>query len=169
MTISKLLIIGYGNPGRGDDALGPELVELIEKENHPEVECQNDMQLQVEYVTDLENRELTLFVDADASCEAPFHFSQIKAEKDDSYTSHAMSPHAVLHAYQQVFGIQAPPAFLLRIRGYQFELGESLSENASANLDAARTFTKTLCATPNIRQWSSLLNASSMNNVNSDS
>ena len=161
MTISKLLIIGYGNPGRGDDALGPELVELIEKENHPEVECQNDMQLQVEYVTDLENRELTLFVDADASCEAPFHFSQIKAEKDDSYTSHAMSPHAVLHAYQQVFGIQAPPAFLLRIRGYQFELGESLCDEATANLAAARSFTQKLCRSADAELWRSLQGASS--------
>lgn len=157
MTTSKLLIFGYGNPGRGDDALGPELIGRIEAEHLDDVECQNDMQLQVEHVIDLQNRELILFVDADASCSGQFHFSEISAAKDDSYTSHAMSPHAVLHAFRQVFGIEAPPAFLLRIRGHQFELGESLSEKASANLDAATTFTRKLCSTLSIQQWSSLL------------
>lgn len=157
MTTPKILILGCGNPGRGDDALGPELIEAIQALGFSDIECQHDMQLQVEYVTDLQGRELILFVDADASCPEPFHFSEISAEKDDSYTSHAMTPHAVLHAYKQVFGIDAPPAFLLRIRGYQFELGESLSEKASANLDAARTFTKNLCATPNSSHWHALM------------
>jgi len=156
LSIPKLLIIGYGNPGRGDDALGPELLSRIEAEALPGIECQSDMQLQVEYVTDLENRELILFIDADASCAAPFHFSQISAEKDDSYTSHAMTPHAVLHAYQQVFGIQPPPTFLLRIRGYQFELGESLSEEASANLTDATLFLRQLSKDPDISQWQAL-------------
>ena len=94
MNTPKLLIIGYGNPGRGDDALGPTLLSRIEAEALPGIEYQSDMQLQVEYITDLEHRELILFIDADASCKAPFHFSQISAEKDDSYTSHAMTPHA---------------------------------------------------------------------------
>jgi len=119
----------------------------------PDIECQHDMQLQVEYVTDLEGREAVLFIDADASCEAPFQFAAINAEMDDSYTSHAMTPHAVLHAYQQVFGSDAPPAFLLRIRGYQFELGESLSKQASYNLDAANTFIQELCCEPTVRNW----------------
>ena len=156
MNTPKLLILGYGNPGRGDDALGPELVESIQKDGLPGIECQHDMQLQVEYVTDLVDRELILFIDADASCVAPFHFSWISAEKDGSYTSHAMTPHAVLHAYRQVFGMDPPPAFLLRIRGYQFELGESLSEEATANLNAAISFTQKLCRTPDINNWHSL-------------
>ena len=153
----KLLILGYGNPGRGDDALGPELVESVQKDGFSDIECQHDMQLQVEYVTDLQDRELILFIDADASCVAPFHFSEISAEKDDSYTSHAMTPHAVLHAYKQVFGVDAPPAFLLRIRGYQFELGESLSEAASANLNAATLFTRKLLKTQGISHWLALV------------
>lgn len=157
MSVPKLLILGYGNPGRGDDALGPELVDAIEAEALPGIECQHDMQLQVEYVTDLQDRDLILFVDADASCPEPFHFSQIFAEKDDSYTSHAMTPHAVLHAYKQVFGVNAPPSFLLRIRGYQFELGESLSEEATGNLNAATSFTRKLCCTPDSKKWQPFL------------
>jgi Ni,Fe-hydrogenase maturation factor len=38
-SISKLLLFGYGNPGRGDDALGPELISRIAKMNFAGVEC----------------------------------------------------------------------------------------------------------------------------------
>lgn len=158
MTNPKVLLFGYGNPGRGDDALGPELIERIAAKNLIDIECQTDMQLQVEHVTDLQDRELILFIDADASCPAPFHFSKITAEKDDSYTSHAMTPHALLHAYQKVYGTNTAPSFLLRIRGYRFELGQSLSEQASDHLTDATLFTKKLCFTPDLKTWSSITN-----------
>ena len=90
--------------------------------------------MQVEHVTDLQGRSAVLFVDADVSCDAPFHFSAIDASHDNSYTSHAMTPFALLHAYRQVYGTNAPPSFLLRVRGYGFELGDSLSNEASDNL-----------------------------------
>jgi len=140
----KLLLFGYGNPGRGDDALGPELIGRITQLHLAGVECQNDMQLQVEHVTDLAACKRVLFIDADMSCTEPFDFSEIGAVKDDSYTSHAMSPTALLHAYSQVYGKDAPPAFLLRIRGYDFELGDPLTGKASANLERA---------TEKVRDW----------------
>jgi hydrogenase maturation protease len=140
----KLLLFGYGNPGRGDDALGPELIGRIAQLHLADVECQNDMQLQVEHVTDLAGCKRVLFIDADMSCTEPFDFSEIGAVKDDSYTSHAMSPTALLHAYSQVYGKDAPPAFLLRIRGYDFELGDPLTGKASANLERA---------TEKVRDW----------------
>ena len=133
----KLLLFGYGNPGRGDDALGPELIARIAHLHFTGVECQNDMQLQVEHVTDLAGCDRVLFVDADMSCAEPFEFSEISPEKDGSYTSHAMNPSALLHAYRQVYGKDAPPAFLLRIRGYDFVLGGPLTSQASDNLEAA--------------------------------
>lgn len=133
----KLLLFGYGNPGRGDDALGPGLIGRISQLQLAGVECQSDMQLQVEHVTDLAGKQRVLFIDADMSCAEPFDLSEITAAKDDSYTSHAMNPAALLHAYRQVYGSDAPPAFLLRIRGYDFALGDPLSNKASANLEAA--------------------------------
>jgi hydrogenase maturation protease len=135
--MAKLLIFGYGNPGRGDDALGPELIGRIDQLRIAGVECQNDMQLQVEHVTDLVGCDQVLFIDADMSCAEPFEFSGISPEKDGSYTSHAMNPTALLHAYRQVYGKDAPTAFLLRIRGYDFELGDPLTDKASDNLDVA--------------------------------
>jgi hydrogenase maturation protease len=151
--MAKLLLFGYGNPGRGDDALGPELIGRIAQMHLAGVECQNDMQLQVEHVTDLADCDRVLFIDADMSCAEPFDLSGIKPEKDGSYTSHAMTPAALLHAYRQVYGKDAPPAFLLRIRGHDFALGDPLSDKASANLEAATKLVVGLCTAANLQDW----------------
>jgi hydrogenase maturation protease len=144
MTAS-LLVFAIGNESRGDDALGPLLLRQLQNEDpNAQVELIEDFQLQVEHITDLTGRERVLFVDADMSCAEPFYLSAISAEKDTSYTSHAMSPSALLHAYRQVYGHDAPPAFLLRIRGYDFELGNPLSGRAAANLEAANA---------RVREW----------------
>jgi len=149
-----MLVFGYGNPGRGDDALGPEFVARLEQSGIDaagDVECLTDMQLQVEHVTDLCGRTMLLFVDADASCPPPFRVSRIHAERDVSYTSHAMSPGALLYAYRQVYGSEAPPAYLLRIRGYGFALGDSLGLQANAHLEAALALAGQLRA--DVGQW----------------
>ena len=137
MTI-PLLVFAIGNESRGDDALAPLLVRQLQTEGiNAQVELIEDFQLQVEHVTDLVERSAVLFVDADMSCDAPFHFSAITAAQDHSYTSHAMTPFALLHTFKQVYATDAPSSFLLRIRGYGFELGESLSDEASVNLELA--------------------------------
>ncbi|OIQ02896.1 MAG: Ni/Fe hydrogenase [Zetaproteobacteria bacterium CG06_land_8_20_14_3_00_59_53] len=152
-SVPPILVFGYGNPGRGDDALGPEVVAAIESADFSSVEVQTDMQLQVEHVTDLEGRERILFVDADVSCAEPYVFTTLEPEKDGSYTSHAMTPGALLHAYRKVYGSDSPPVWMLRIRGYAFELGDPMGEQATANLAAAIELVKKLCADPDEEHW----------------
>jgi hydrogenase maturation protease len=136
--VAPLLVIAIGNESRGDDALAPLLVRQLQADGiTDQVEVIEDFQLQVEHVTDLCGRDAVLFVDADMSCDAPFDFSKITAAQDNSYTSHAMTPFALLHTYWQVYGSDAPNSYLLRVRGYGFELGESLSKEASVNLKNA--------------------------------
>lgn len=135
--VEPVLVFAVGNESRGDDALGPLLLRQLQSAAVPQTEFIEDYQLQVEHVTDLFGRNAILFVDADASCDAPFQFSRVNAAHDNSYTSHAMTPSALLHAYRQFHGVAAPPAFLLRLRGYDFELGAGLSELAAHNLEQA--------------------------------
>lgn len=136
--VAPLLVFAIGNESRGDDALAPLLVRQLQADDiADQVEVIEDFQLQVEHVTDLCGRRAVLFVDADMSCDAPFQFSEITAAQDNSYTSHAMTPFALLHTYRQVFGSDAPTSYLLRVRGYGFELGESLSNEATENLKQA--------------------------------
>ena len=139
MTVSPILIIGIGNPSRGDDALGPLLIERLEAHPLPDVELLTDFQLQVEYTLDLQGRQQVVFVDASLDAPAPFAFTPAVAGVDASYSSHELSPGALLHAYRKLFG-EPPPAFVLALRGHSFELGEGLSEAASANLEAALAF-----------------------------
>ncbi|OGT00338.1 MAG: Ni/Fe hydrogenase [Gallionellales bacterium RIFCSPLOWO2_12_FULL_59_22] len=152
---APILIFAVGNESRGDDALAPLLVRSLEGSGGTagRVELVEDYQLQVEHVTDLLDRCAVLFVDADMSCIEPFHFSEIAAAHDHSYTSHAMTPFALLHTYRQVYGSDAPPAFLLRIRGYDFELGNPLSGRATANLAAAEEQIRALCADGDAQRW----------------
>ena len=152
----KLLIFGYGNPSRGDDALGPLLLERLEAEGLSGIECLTDFQLQVEHALDLEGRELALFIDAHLTCTPPYEFTFLQPEIDRSYTTHAMSPAAVLQVYQQINHRPPPPSFMLSVRGERFELGEGLSLSAQANLEAALQFAKLLCARPEFSYWQSL-------------
>jgi len=131
-----ILIIGIGNPSRGDDALGPLLIERLEALALPNVELLTDFQLQVEFALDLQGRQHVVFVDASLVAPAPFTFTPVVAAEDASYSSHELSPAAVLQAYQKLF-CEPPPAYVLAIRGVAFELGEGLSADAAANLAAA--------------------------------
>jgi hydrogenase maturation protease len=142
---APVLILTYGNPSRGDDALGPVLFDMLETHKQEtdtldKVDLLTDFQLQIEHAIDLENRQCILFVDAGLSCAEPFELRPLQAEKDDSFTTHAMSPAAVLSVYRQINLEDAPPACLLTIRGYEFGLGLPISKAARKNLESACRF-----------------------------
>jgi hydrogenase maturation protease len=139
------LIITYGNPSRGDDALGPAMFDLLEKHKQEngrftDIDLITDFQLQIEHAVDLENRDFVVFVDAGVSCAEPFEYQEIKARKDDSFTTHAMSPASVLSVYQQIKQSDPPPSCLLTIRAYEFGLGKSMSRKATENLQESFAF-----------------------------
>ena len=147
-----VLIFGYGNLSRGDDALGPLLLESI-KADSDTVEILTDFQLQIEHALDLENRKLVLFVDASVSSKTAFDFFELQASKDKSYTTHAMSPAAILQVYQTIKKLAPPPCFLLSIQGCSFELGELLSSQAKNNLQHAVQFAECLLSNTEVNFW----------------
>ena len=151
VRVPDLLILAVGNPSRGDDALGPLFLERLaewqeQRGGWDEVELLTDFQLQIEHAVDLEGRQLALFVDASVSCPSPFQFSRLQPVRDASYTSHALSPAAVLYVYQQINQVPPPPAFQLAIRGQSFALGQPLSAAAKTHLTAALAFADRLLA-----------------------
>jgi hydrogenase maturation protease len=136
-----ILVFGYGNLSRGDDAVGPLLLEYLEQHaDLTQIELLTDFQLQIEHVMDMEGRDLLIFVDASVACEAAFEFKSLQPLKDNSYTSHAMTPAALLLAYQSVLSQTPPRCFLLSIKATSFELGEGLSPGTEANLQLACGF-----------------------------
>lgn len=157
-TTAPILIFTYGNPARGDDALGPEMHDLLETYQQKtkelnNVELQTDYQLQIEHAVDLEHRDIILFIDASMTAPAPYEFYQLQAEQDESYTTHAISPAAVLSVYQQINKQNPPPSYMLTIRGYEFDLGQGMTEQAEINLQQSFEFVKQLLKT-RIDKWS---------------
>lgn len=134
---APILIFGWGNPSRGDDALGPLFVERIGALGLPGVECLTDFQLQVEHALDLQGRARILFVDAGVDAAAPYSQRRLSPARDASFSTHAMTPEAVMQVYVDLHDEAPPPCTLLAIRGERFELGEALSPAAAAHLEAA--------------------------------
>jgi hydrogenase maturation protease len=138
---AHVVLLGCGNPSRGDDALGPALLARVRQwlVERPDLDVRivEDFQLQVEHALDLVDADLVLFVDADASAHAPFCLRRTKADKDSSYTTHELSPEAVLHVAREITGRAPPPAWVLGVRGESFALGEHMSTNALGHLEVA--------------------------------
>ncbi len=156
---SPTLIFTWGNPSRGDDALGPQIYDLLQKETLNHVDLLTDFQLQIEHILDLENRQRILFIDASVSAKAPFEFHPVQAAQDDSYTTHAMSPQSLLAVYEKVNRQAAPASYMLSVRGYEFDLGLPVSNKANANLSQAIGFIKQLStnSTNNTEDWNKRL------------
>lgn len=135
--LAPVLVIGIGNPSRGDDAIGPLAIERLEALGLPDTELLTDFQLQVEHALDLVGRREVVFIDAAASGPEPFSFEPVIAAADAGALTHALSAAAVLEAFRRISAAPLPAAYVLAVRGYGFELGVSLSDAAGANLDAA--------------------------------
>jgi len=149
MQTKSILIFSYGNPSRGDDALGPSILNRLESlkiksDLYDNISLLTDFQLQIEHALDLQGHDRILFVDASLCAQPPFEFQEITAEQDISYTTHAMSPQSVLSVYQQIHQSPPPTSFLLSIRGYTFELGEPISPLAQDNLERGLVFIRSL-------------------------
>ena len=139
-SVAPVLLFACGNPSRGDDALGPALIQGIRESGDrglDGIEFQTDYQFQIEHALDLQGREQVLFVDASVSASEPFEYTRLVAIQDCSYTTHSVSPATVLHIYKEVTRDHPPPAYLLSIRGYEFGLGQPISARARDNLAAS--------------------------------
>ena len=98
--VAPLLVFGWGNPSRGDDALGPLLVEQLADRAQAQLpagrlECLTDFQLQVEHALDLVGRERVLFVDAAIGLQTPFAVSTVLPAPVAGFTTHALTPEAL--------------------------------------------------------------------------
>ncbi|WP_196223438.1 hydrogenase maturation protease [Roseibium sp. RKSG952] len=135
-----MLLIGYGNPGRGDDGLGPAFSEGMSARGLPGLEVDTDYQLVAEHAFALSEQDIVIFVDAEIGGEDSFSFREILVGTPDAMGSHSLTPRTVLSLCQTLYGT-APRAYVLGISGYEYgEVKEGLSERAKANLAEAEAF-----------------------------
>jgi len=139
---NKVLLIGYGNPGRLDDGLGPALAEAVGALELPGVTVDSDYQLTVEHAHAVAQHDLVVFADATVRGKQPFGFRRLKpaATGSPGFSSHGVEPDEVLALAHDLFDAHTK-GYMLGIRGYEFnEFGEQLSRKAANNLAEAVRF-----------------------------
>lgn len=137
----RILVIGYGNPGRRDDGLGPAFASRLEALGLPEVTVESDYQLVIEHAHLAAQHDIVVFADAAADVEGvgPFYLQPVEPAAEDGYSSHRVSPQAVLRLAAQCFGVR-PRGWLLGIRPVDLDsFVEGLTPEAEASLSAAVT------------------------------
>lgn len=139
----KLVVLAWGNTSRGDDAAGPMVAEKLRSLALPEIEVIEDLQLHIEHVMDLHSDVPALFVDASVAIDSGFSVEKINPVADNSYSTHTVSPHALLHLFEKTHKQPAPEAWLLHICGNSFELGEDVSAATAEYVEEAWQFLAT--------------------------
>ncbi len=135
-----MLLIGYGNPGRGDDGLGPAFSEGMAARAIPGLSVDTDYQLAAEHAYTIRGHDLVIFVDAEMGSEAAYSFREIAPGEPELLGSHSLGPDGVLALCNTLYG-HAPRAYVLGISGHAFgEVREGLSDQAASNLAEAEAF-----------------------------
>lgn len=138
----RILLIGFGNPGRIDDGLGPALVDLLEKDELPGLDLDANYQLTVEDAAAVAEHDVVVFADAAATGPEPFFFARIEPKPHMTFSTHSVAPSAVLGMAHDLFGASTE-GWLMGIRGYEFDtFEESLSAKARENLHEAHLYVK---------------------------
>jgi hydrogenase maturation protease len=139
--------LGYGNPGRRDDGLGPWIAEEMERRNGGRLTVQTDFQLGIECCVEMARHKVVLFLDAARDGPEPFKVRKLSAGGSSSlaveerttvdvgFTTHLSSPETLLALCESSFSAR-PLAWLVGVRGYSFGGGEGLSRKALQNAGA---------------------------------
>jgi hydrogenase maturation protease len=135
----KILLIGYGNPGRQDDGIGVFVANEIEKAGITGLTIETDYQLNIEYVPAVADADLAIFVDADTSAREPFEFRKIEPSDKITFTTHSIKPEGLLALSHDMFG-HLTDSYMIGVKGYEFEIAEGLSEKVVENASKAISF-----------------------------
>jgi hydrogenase maturation protease len=133
---TRVLVIGYGNPGRQDDGLGPAVAAEIDKLGWANLTVFDNYQLTIEDAADVAEHDVVWFVDAAKVGPSPFAVTDVAPAFVVDFTSHLVRPEVVLALSQQYYQ-KSPKAFLLGVRGFEFEFVEELTAAAADNMRLA--------------------------------
>lgn len=136
---NRILVYGIGNPGRKDDGLGFYFAKEIELRNISNLDVDFNYQLNIEDACTIADYDFVFFVDASMRIEVDFSCTLLTAIPERQYTTHALSPQAVLYLCQQIYH-KTPVSYLIEIKGHEWELDEGLTKNSKIALFSAIFF-----------------------------
>ena len=132
----NILIIGYGNPLRGDDGVGWRVAEAVAAALPDAVaDVLTVHQLTPELAEPISRAERVIFIDAAAEGKPGavrcFALEGAGGRQPALQGSHLTTPDALLGMAAGLFG-RCPPAHMVTVVGESFELSESLSPTVEA-------------------------------------
>lgn len=129
--MARTVVIGYGNPLRGDDAAGVAVAQALQErlKDRPDVTVEAAFQLLPEHAALIAEADRVLFVDAalDGSPGEVRSTVVMPVTLPGSPLTHTLSPGQILGMCQQLFG-KCPHATLWTLTGWEFEHQEGMSE-----------------------------------------
>jgi hydrogenase maturation protease len=147
--LPRALVIGYGNPLRGDDAAGPALAHRLAGHPLPGVEVLVVHQLTPELAARLAPVERVVFVDA--AFRETVGVEAVKPDEDAPGLGHVGTPGRLL-ALTRLLYSACPRAWLVSIPAACMEYGAGLSPRAQAGLEMAVTEVRRLIEAPPARR-----------------
>lgn len=132
-------MIGFGNPGRRDDGLGPAAAERLRSRRLRGVATDAGYQLNIEDALAVSRHDVVVFVDAARNLRKPYALTRVRPAAVFPPMSHALGPEAVLAVAAELYG-RTPEAWLLAVRGHRWTIGEGLSAKAEKDLGLALGF-----------------------------
>jgi hydrogenase maturation protease len=144
----NVLIIGYGNTVRGDDALGIHAAHALHDFycNHGSVRVLATSQLSLDFAEDISQAQFVVFVDAAAAGPPGQILTQNLAPAEDNVRfTHHCSPPTLLALAKRLYG-KAPVAVSLTMAGASSEVGVGLSPQVQDKLPELLDRAKTMVA-----------------------
>lgn len=135
--MEQILIVGIGNPLRGDDAVGWTAIDtLLQYPLNSNIEAIKVQQLTLDLVDAMETIDRIIFIDARlGQISGELQHRQIAANTClDAGVSHFFDPGTLLAAVQALYG-HHPIAELYTINADSFEYGADLTPSVQTSLD----------------------------------
>lgn len=134
---APILVVGYGNELRGDDAVGVRVARAVATWELPNVSVLAVPQLTPELAATLAGVEYAIFVDAGPSAAgADFGLAQLAPQAAGRLEGHIAAPDDLLSLAEALYQ-RSPNAWLLTIPYADLDYGADLSIAASRGMLAA--------------------------------
>ena len=126
-------IIGYGNPHRRDDGIGPYVVQQLshQLESTGKITFGSFHQLDPVLLGELQGADLVILVDATVeNLEEGLRWTRVQPQRDVSPCgTHHIKPSTLLGFMEALYG-RSPSTWLVSVQGEDFGHGEGLSLEA---------------------------------------
>lgn len=138
--MKAILAMGIGNCLRGDDGIGARVIELLEQTKG----ITELMDTRIVHQLDLSHAELikdysaVIFIDADSGYgDQPVRVEKVEPDgRVSAFSTHIGSIANLLAITEAVYG-KTPRAYLVAVRGVNFEIDDEISPEARANAEIA--------------------------------